>query len=399
MRILFTFTGGRGHAEPLVPIAQAAKYAGHTVAFAGRPSILPILEAMGFKVFATEQAREAPAKRIPLREIDIERERREFREGFAERIARDRAPRVLALCAEWKPDLVVSEESDFSGMVVAERLGLPYASILLLAAGSFIQPDVVAEPLNALRSALRLAHDPTLAMLSRYLVLSPFPPSLRDPGFPLPDTAHSFRLGPPPPARAASDGAPAWLAQLDEAPTVYFTLGTVFNMESGDLFARVLAGLRDLPINVVATVGSEIDPDELGPQPRHVHVERYIPQSLVLPRCSAVVLHGGSGSVLGALTHGLPMVLLPMGADQPMNAARCQELGVGRVLDALRATPETIRASVSSVLTDTGYRAAAERIGDEIAGLPGPDYAVALLERLGGEGRPLTFPEQVRRSS
>ncbi len=172
-------------------------------------------------------------------------------------------------------------------------------------------------------------------------------------------------------------------------PIVYFTLGTVFNLESGDLFARVLTGLRELPINVIVTVGSEIDPRELGPMPGNVHAERYIPQSVVLPHCSAVVSHGGSGSVLGALAHGRPMVLLPMGADQPLNAARCEALGVGRVLDALRATPETVGEAVSAVLSDPTYRASAERVKEEIAALPDWEHAVTLLERLVAEGRPV----------
>jgi UDP:flavonoid glycosyltransferase YjiC (YdhE family) len=385
MRMLFTFTGGRGHAEPLVPIARAVEAAGHTVAFAGRPSVLPTVEALGFTVFATERAREAPATRLPLREIDTKREEREFREGFADRIARDRAPRVLALCAEWKPDLVVSEETDFSGMVAAERLGLPYASVLVLAAGSFVRPAVVAEPLNALRAEHGLQPDSELAMLSRYLVLSPFPPSFRDPAFPLPATAHSFRAH----TNSAGTDGPPWLVRRHDVPIVYFTLGTVFNLESGDLFARVLAGLRELPINVIVTVGSEIDPGELDPVPGNVHVERYIPQSVVLPQCSAVVSHGGSGSVLGALAHGRPMVLLPMGADQPLNATRCEALGVGRVLDALRATPETVREAVSAVLSDPTYRASAEGIREEIAALPDSEHAVTLLERLVAEGRPV----------
>ena len=65
VRVLFTFTGGRGHVEPLIPIAHAAKAAGHTVAFAGRPSILPAVEALGFGVFPTESARERAAEADP----------------------------------------------------------------------------------------------------------------------------------------------------------------------------------------------------------------------------------------------------------------------------------------------------------------------------------------------
>lgn len=149
----------------------------------------------------------------------------------------------------------------------------------------------------------------------------------------------------------------------------------------------MLAGLRDLSINVIATVGREIDPAEFGPQPANIQIARYIPQSAVLPHCAAVVSHGGSGSVTGALAHGLPMVVIPMGADQPLNAARCHDLGVARVLDAVEATPGTVRDAVSTVLTDSAYRRAAERLRDEIASLP--EYAVMLLERLGAEKRPL----------
>ena len=104
-------------------------------------------------------------------------------------------------------------------------------------------------------------------------------------------------------------------------------------MESGDLFQRVLAGLRDLPIDLIVTVGRDLDPVDLGTQPANVHVERFMPQAALLPHCDLVVSHAGSGSVLGALAHGLPMVLLPIGADQPLNAARCQALGVADVLD------------------------------------------------------------------
>jgi UDP:flavonoid glycosyltransferase YjiC (YdhE family) len=100
-----------------------------------------------------------------------------------------------------------------------------------------------------------------------------------------------------------------------------------------------------------------------------------------------VVSHGGSGSVLGALAHGLPMLLLPLGADQPLNAARCAALGAARVLDALTATPAEIRGAVSALLEDPAPRAAAERLRDEIAALPGPEHAVARLEVLRAEAR------------
>jgi UDP:flavonoid glycosyltransferase YjiC (YdhE family) len=281
----------------------------------------------------------------------------------------------------------VCEETDFGAVVAAERLGLPYATVLVIATGSFVRHELIAEPLNELRAAHGLPPDPKLTTLSRYLVLSPFPRSYRDPAFPLPATAHPFRPFTLDPAR--HDTAPSWLTQLNDAPTIYFTLGSVFNMECGDLFQRVLAGLRDLSINLVVTVGRDIDPAEFSPQPANVHLERYVPQSLLLPHCHLVISHGGSGSVLGALAHGLPMVLIPMGADQPLNAARCAELGVARVLDAVESTPETVREAVSIVMADPTYRRAAEHMRDEFAALPEPAYAVTLLEQLAVEKQPI----------
>ena len=368
MRILFAFTGGRGHAEPLLPLAEAARAAGHTVAFGGRGSILPVVEERGFDAFATEPGTK-PAERLPLQPLDLEREARDFRDGFVLR-SRERAPGVLELCREWQPDVVVGEETHYAALLATERLGIPFATLVVLAAGTLGRRELIAEPLNLVRAEQGLPPDPETSLLSRQLVLAPLPPSFRDPAHPLPEATAYVR---------PFEDAPA---PYDGPELVYFTLGTVFNLESGDLFSRVLAGLAEQPVEVVATVGAEIDPAELGPLPPHIRVERFVPQAEILGRCSAVVSHGGSGSVLGALAHGLPQVLIPMGADQPLNAARCEQLGLARVLDPVAASPEDVRETVAAVLEEPGYRAAARRLQREFAGLPGPADAVELLERL-----------------
>jgi UDP:flavonoid glycosyltransferase YjiC (YdhE family) len=383
-RILFTFAGGSGHADPLVPVARAVEAAGHTVAFYGRRSAAVLLEAHGFTLFVDPaepaRANSDPTTIAPLLELDMGREYRDLRDGFADRIARARAAGALELCGEWHPDLIVCDEVDFGCMIAAEHLGLPHATVLTNASGSFVRPDNVTPPLDALRDELGLPPDPGLAMPGRHVVLSPFAPRFRDPAFPLPPTAFSFRSD----AGDLAEGGPGppWLQRLADRPTIYVTLGTVFNMESGDLFGRVLRGVRDLPIEVVMTVGRQIDPASFGPQPDNVHIERYIPQSVLLPHCDVVLHHGGSGSVTGALAHGLPMVVLPMGADQPLNADRCERLGVGVTLDAVRVTPTGVGNTALTVMDGTRYRRAAEGLRDEIAALPEVVEAVPLLERL-----------------
>jgi UDP:flavonoid glycosyltransferase YjiC (YdhE family) len=378
VRALVTFMGGPGHLEPLLPIALAARDAGHAVAVAGRPSVLRAAEALGLDTFATAADRRRSSERTPLLPVDLAREARDLRDGFALHLAREHAPAVRELCETWAPDVLVCDEVDFGSLIAAESLGLPHASVVVLAAGSMVREANVREALDIVRSEHGLPPDRELEMLRRYLVLSPAPPSFRDPAFEDPATLHAFRPGPPAPEVTATD-----------PPTVYFTLGTEFVLESGDLLERALAGLGGLPAQVVATVGSELDPAALGSPAPNVHLERYVPQSAILPRASVVVCHGGSGSVLGALAHGLPLVLLPMGADQPQNARRCAELGVGLVLDVVAATPEDVRVAAANVLSDPSYRVAAERLRAELVALPGPEHAVALVERLAAERQPI----------
>jgi UDP:flavonoid glycosyltransferase YjiC (YdhE family) len=387
VRILFTFVGGTGHYEPLVPIARAAVANGHTITVACRASMVPVVEADGFVAVAIgPDVPDLPAI-APLVPIDEAHEEQVMRYGFAGTTARLRAADVVRLCGDDRPDAIVSDEVDFGAVIAAESLGIAHVTVLVLLTGSFARHEVIADALNDVRSAFDLPPDPELVMLRRHLVIAPFPASLRDPTTPLPDTAHLIR-----PAAlgdntsvAATDSTVAFAEAID-GPTVYFTLGTIFNMESGDLFSRVLAGLRGCRVNVIATVGRQLDPAMFGPQPPHVLIERYIPQATVLPHCDVVISHGGGGSVLGALAYGLPSVLLPMGADQPHNVRRCAQLGVAVVVDPVGATSASIRDAVNEVLNNPSYRQRAQQIAAEIAELPPAATVLPLIEALVSRG-------------
>jgi len=365
VRILFAFTGGRGHVEPLLPPAEAARAAGHAVAFAGRPSILPVVEERGFEAFPAEPPRKPP-QRIPLQELDPEREARDFRDGFADRLAHQRAPLVAALCDDWRPDVVVCDETDFGAMVAAESLGVPYASVVTIAAATFAWPELIAEPLGRLRAEHGLQPDPALAFLSRHLVLAPFPPSYRDPASPLPPTARCFRPFDPPPERH------------DETTTVYFTLGTVKNADARD-FATGLNALEGYDGTVIATTGRPLDTDQLTPLPANALVEEFVPQAAVLERADLLVSHSGSGTMIGGLVHGVPQVALPRGTDQPENAALLVRAGAGLLVAPEDYAVGSISAAVTQVTGDPAFRAAAGRVRDEIAAMPDADAAWAAL--------------------
>lgn len=90
-------------------------------------------------------------------------------------------------------------------------------------------------------------------------------------------------------------------------------------------------------------VGRQRDPAEFGAQPAHVRIERFLPHAELLPRCDLVITHGGFGTIMRSLATGVPLVVIPVQGDQPRNARRCADLGVGRVVAPTERTPEAIR--------------------------------------------------------
>jgi MGT family glycosyltransferase len=294
-------------------------------------------------------------------------------------------PDILALATTWLPDLIVREEREYGGCLAAEVLGLPHAAVGITIGDDRAFPQLIAEPLDAHRAAYGLPADPDLAMPDRYLTLRPFPPSFPAPDLPVPSTTHYLRplLG----DRSGPEELPPWIDQLPDWPVIYVGLGTVFNQP--DIFRAFITGLRDEPLTLVITVGRDQDPAAYGPQPENVHIERYVPLSLLLPHCDLVVTNGGSGTLTAALAHGLPVVVVPISADQPENAARCAMLGLGCVVAPADLTPETGRRAVLTILQDPANRVAAEQMRAEMDALPGPERAVDLLERLALEKRPI----------
>jgi UDP:flavonoid glycosyltransferase YjiC (YdhE family) len=378
MRAMFTFIGGLGHFLPMEPIARAAAAAGHEVAVACSGGLVDRVEAASFTAFATSAPRvrapeSASRDLTPLTAVDRGASEVEFAENFAGKGARRHATAVQEHLRAWRPDVVVRDEGDFGSAVAAEVLGVPTATVLVLAAGTLLRPELVAPHLAQLRAEHGLPPDPGLAMVTGGPILSPFPLSFRDPDSPvsLPAATLSFRPWPRAEPRPTSPRR-----------RVYVTLGTVFNSASGDLFERLLVGLAGLDADVVATIGHDLDPADFGSQPPHLRVERFVPQAETLPDTDLVVSHGGSGSLMATLAHGLPSVLLPLGADQPHNAQRAEQLGLALTLDAAHVSPSSIRTTVEAALYDDPMRQRTRAMADEIDALPGVDAAISLLVEL-----------------
>jgi UDP:flavonoid glycosyltransferase YjiC (YdhE family) len=384
MRVLFTTTGHSGHLMPLVPFARALERAGHEVCIATHGSRVQSVERRGLPARALAEAPDAawgplmghlPALRQPEADAVI------IRDGFTGLGSRHALPDVLAIVESWKPDLVVRESYELAGAVAAERHGIPHA---LVALGLHSTEDWVqrlaAPAMDDLRRDVGLDPDAAGERLREAPVLTLAPEALDD------GPAHRFRDGEPLPAAAL----PEWWPNAGD-PLVYLTFGSVAGSLPffPDLYRAVLDALSKLPVRVLLTLGTDGDPDRLGPLPANAHMERWLPQEAILPNAAAVVCHGGFGTVLGALAYGVPIVAIPLFAgDQWRTARRLEELGAGiELAEAPRRVFELpdprliaeLPNAVRRVLDEPSYRAAAQGLAAATAELEPVDAAVDVL--------------------
>ena len=149
-----------------------------------------------------------------------------------------------------------------------------------------------------------------------------------------------------------------------------------------DVFRAMLDAFDGQDYEVLLTVGPSANVAALGAVPANVRLESYVPQAGVLSRCDAVVCHGGSGTVLAAYGHGLPLVIAPQGTDQFRNAPFYSRSGAAVVLQPAELDAVTLRAAVAEVLGTDYRRQAAQRLRESIAGMPPPESWVRRLEAM-----------------
>lgn len=383
MRVLCSTPPMEGAFGPFVALGRALIDAGHEILVATGPDLQRRAREHGFDVVVAGPAAmegAVAAMADPAVVSADEGERRRFPAAmFGGVIAPRKLPALRAAADRFAPDLVVHPPVDLAGPLLAAERRLPSVTYGF---AQPLEPPVVAgmaERVAPLWTAAGLDPDP-YAGLYRGRYLDPSPPSLHT------DRGAAERVAEPirPEIPGDPDAAlPGWTAGLGDRPVVLVSLGTVPLFNQPAAFGALLDGLAGEPVDLVVTVGELNDPAALGERPANVHVERWLPLAALLPRCTAVVCHAGSGTTLAALAAGLPLVLVPKGADQHINAAACLRAGVARAIAPSQVTPAAVRAAVRAVLApNAAERAAAQRLATEIAAMPAAADVAAGLERL-----------------
>jgi UDP:flavonoid glycosyltransferase YjiC (YdhE family) len=362
MRVLFTCVSGYGHFLPLVPLAQAFRARGDTVLVAASASHAEQAELAGLELLPTGlDGKEVDARFAPAREhsqaLPIPNRRPYvFTQRFALIEAPARVDALLERARAFEPDLIVHDASELSAAVVGAQLGLPTVHHSFGRMIPWDTIDAAAPHVAPMWERAGIEAEPHAGMF-RGPFVDICPPSL-DSDRP-PDRTTVLR-------RRPVDARPA--EQTGNRPLVYVTLGTV--VRSTAALDVLLAGLADLEADVLLTTGWQNDPAELSAIPANATVERFVPQDEILSRTSLIVTHAGSGSMLGALAYGIPLLAVPHAADQFDNAAALAAAGAGRIVMPDDLTADAIREAAVALLEDPSYRDAARSLAAEIEAMP-----------------------------
>jgi UDP:flavonoid glycosyltransferase YjiC (YdhE family) len=422
MRVLFTTWPLSGHYFPMVPLAWALRAADHEVLMAGQPDLLPAMRASGLPCTAVGRRLDVTAAHreawdlVRDREPDgspaggaepisdhltgylgnadlvpahgtLRRLERETVQMFRARWMRRAAagePRLslygevaeatvgdlLALARSWRPDLIVYDALTFAGPLVATVIGVP-------AVRSLFGPDVTsfAKTIGLAPVLERFGLD-DLDLLGT-ATIDPCPRSLQLPDAVVPTRRLRVRYIP----YNGLAEVPGWLWEESAASPrerICLTWGTsihrIFGERAflpGDTLQACakLAADRDAELVLAITAGQRsLIPDP----PANVRVVESVPLNALLPTCQALIHQGGAGTMLTAVHHGLPQLVLPQVVDQAANAFMLTASGAGRTHAAVGLNASDLIATAHDLLDDPTHRAAAHRLRREMHHQPTP---------------------------
>ncbi len=412
-----------GHVNPNVAVAHALRERGHEVAVYTGEDGRATIEREGFTVFGF---RDVAAAWEPVLELErraagrrgqLRAQASAFRDWLVGTVPAQVAD-LEPIIEHWEPDVLVSEPAmlgpiavlwektripvaalaTFMGPLIpgpdapiAFNLGLPPARTHVARAAKALADravDRMAAPLRRRLDDIRAAYglgplgcsvNAHTGRLPLYLI-----GNVRELDYGRSDLPASVHyVGPctwqPPQDPQASSplaGIPS------ERPWVHVTEGTS-NAGRPFLLDAAARGLADCPLEALLTTGHR-DAAALGlaaPAP-NIHVSAFLNHAELLPRCRAIVTVGGAGTVLAAARAGVPQLVVPNTWDQPDNARRLVEAGVGLTLTKRRCSPDRLRAAVEQLLGDDNLSRRAGQLGEQLRRTRGPERAAELLEGL-----------------
>ena len=402
-RILTYTSPARGHLFPVTPILSELRRRGHEIKLRTLASQVEAMRALGFDAEPIDPRIEAIEHDDYLARTPLGASKRALR-TFCRRAVHE-APELRRAIEGERPDALLVDVNTFGAQAAADAWGGPWgvwcpypiplpsrdappfgpglrpargplgrlrdAALRPLVFGSLER--IVAPRVNEIRAELGLQPLPnavamfTAPPLLIYMTAEPFE-------YPRSDWPENIRMVGPcdwePPAEP-----PRWLED-DHDPLVLVTTSSEF--QDDERLARcALEALADEPLQLVITAPS-LDLDDLE-LPRNARVLTFAPHSPLLAQAACAITHGGMGATQKALSHGVPVCVVPFGRDQLEVARRVELAGAGTRLPAGRLDPRRLRAKVHEAIE---RREGARRVAQAYQAAGGPSAAADAFEQL-----------------
>jgi UDP:flavonoid glycosyltransferase YjiC (YdhE family) len=372
-RILWLNWSGGGNLPPSLGIARVLTERGHTVAFAGRPEMVPRVKTAGFRAIEITQAY-AQVDRYPQGHF-MTRAACYLTSPAVEE-------QVRSIVATEAPDIVLIDA--MFPAALAQAAGFKQPTIVFVHTFVFRQLDMwrkMIATLDGMRQQAGFAELPPLDELwrTRDRIVSTSLGAFD--AAPVPGWDLVRHAGPVLEDEKFAVPTPLPWPEADATPLVLVSFSTGFEQRNVDKVQRALDALADLPVHVVATTGGILAPNEVA-SPANAIVLNYAAHDPILQRAALVVTHGGHGTAMRAMRHGVPMVVIPgLAGDQPFVAAAVQEWGAGRALPG-DAGMDAMRAAAQEVLSTPSFRRTATEKSALLAGIDGAANAANEVEAL-----------------
>ncbi len=421
-KILISSLPASGHLNPLIAIAQALQARGHTVAVATDPSYHAQLSRAGL----TPLALKYPDGAVPIIIRQFQKPARwasQFQVKPPQSYFFDHldllVDQLIHIIKGFEPDVLLTDLNFYAGPIAADVCQLPYATYCAIVNThrSADSPPYglgsdwasVGHPIRWLWPFLNIPveivlwrHDQLINRVRRvyglplvkggmlahspYLSMIPTTDAYEYQHRHIP--TQMMYVGPvTSPIRGEVHDDFPWDWLDDDRPTLYVSMGTIVG--GLRIFQNVIEVARGAHWKAVLAVGHNTDLAQFSHAPNNVLVRKFVPQLELLPRVSAVLSHGGNNTVSETLMHGLPLLVIPMSADQPESAGRVKACGAGLRLRPGAASGDRLRLAIEAVLFDERYREAAQKVMHSYQQTGGAQTCAVLVEKLIAAKRPL----------
>ena len=415
-RIVITTIGSLGDLHPKIAIALELRDRGHQVVFATHKEYKDKIEALGFEFHRMRPDNTALSDPQEMaRMMDLKKGTEYVINHWVLPSLKDTYT-DLASCAN-KADFILAGEGVLAARLVAEKLDIPWASVVLqpLAFLSIHEPFVLpvlpalsklrvfgSLPSRGIRQLSKMMAKPWAAPVHKFrhdlglppLVGNPFIDDKYPPNLVLALFSSIFAKPQPDwPKNTVQTGfvffdggfnkTPAPIPKLQDfldnsEPPIVFTLGSAAVMSPGSFYQDSIQASQRLNRRAVLLVGKNPPPNNL---PDNVIAIDYAPYSQIFPAACAIVHQGGIGTTAQALRAGRPTLIMPYSHDQPDNAARAEQLGTSRTLSRKRYSAATVERKLRNLLDDPSFATKAAKVANILQSEQGESVACDAIER------------------